>query len=130
MSLSNENNQHVTVISLGSPSTDAEIPGGYASNKMEISSVVIINEAAVAASDTNFASIELKDSDDNIIAELDTRAAHEGALAAYIAKALNLSSTLKTVPKGTSLKVNYNETDAGTNIALTNAVLVITWYQS
>ena len=125
MSLNNENNPAVTVIHLGSLDADAEIPAVYTNKKRRIQAVSLMNGAAIAASDTDFVELSLLDSDDNEIAELDTRAAGEGAVVAFVAKALNL--TQEYVDAGKSLKVKYDETDSGTAVALTNASLCINW---
>jgi hypothetical protein len=60
-----------------------------------------------------------------VVAELDSRAAHENALVVDVAKAMNISSTYEEVAAGSTLTVNYQET--GT-VAMTNAMIQISGY--
>lgn len=126
-SVSNENSPCVTVINLGSPSADALLPGAYAYKSMKLVSVALVNGATLAASNTDYLKLELKKGS-TIVAELDTRAAHENGLTANVAKALNIVSDEALLAALSSLTVNYDETDAATNVALTNAQLVLTWH--
>ena len=126
MSKNNERNPQTTQIALGSSAADATTPAIYFPKKSKILSVHIINGAALAASDTNFFAGSLKNGSTEI-AEIDTRAAHENGLVANTAKALNIVADQEIVAKGTTLKFEYNETDAGSNVALSNAILAITF---
>lgn len=128
MSLSNENNPSVAIIPLGSLSADATLPGVVCPKKMKIVGVSLLNGAAIAASDTDFVQLSLVKADDTVVAELDSRAAHENGIAAHTKEALNLVSGQEDQAADTVLKVVYNETDSGTAVALTNAVLVIHWH--
>lgn len=131
----NARNPFVFALHLGSPSADDAIISGayfYAHRKCVITSAALVNGATVAASDTNYASISLKNVA-TVIAELDTRAAHENSLVADVAKAMNLVSANSItagveVAAGSTLTVAYDETDSGTAIALTDACLVIAGY--
>ena len=125
--MNNDNNRHVVVIPLGSPSTDKTVPGLYCTEKMVIKSVALINGAGIAASNTDFVQLQLMNGSTEV-AELDTRAAHEGAVTANVAKALNIVSGQEEQAAGSTLKVVYNETDSGTAVALTDAVLVVEYY--
>jgi hypothetical protein len=114
-------------LQLGSPSADDAIIAGayfYAHRKCVVTDVVIVNGATLAASDTNYTQVSLKNGSD-VVAEIDTRAAHENGLVADVAKALNLVAAKAEVAAGSTLTVAYDETDAGTNVALTNAVLLL-----
>jgi hypothetical protein len=122
--MNNQNVIHQVVVNIGSPSVDATGPALYADVALEILSVHVANGAAIAASDTDYASFELLNGAD-IVAELDTRAAHENGLADKVFKGLNLVAAKVDVAAGSSLSWKYNETDAGTNIAATNAQMVI-----
>lgn len=126
MAKSNDNNRLVLVLPLGSPSADALLPAAHIAKKSLIKSAKIMNGAALAASDTDFAQIELK-AGATIHAEIDTRAAHENGLAQNVSKSMNIST--EEIPAGTDLTINYNETDSGTAVALTNAVMVLELYQ-
>jgi hypothetical protein len=119
------------VIPLGSPSADAldGLPGAYfhAHRKCRIEEVSIVNGANIAASDTDFVLLNLKNGS-NVVALLDTRAAGNGALAARTGKTLTLNPANAVIAENSTLVVAYDETDAGTNVALTSAVLQVTGY--
>lgn len=125
MALSNENNPQVLSIHLGSLTTDATVvPATHFAKRTKIKSVKLMNGAIVAASDANFCQVALRRGT-TVVAELDTRAAHENGLAANAAKALNLVDAESEPAAGTDLNVLYNET--GT-VALTDAKLIIEHY--
>ena len=121
--LSNSNNPHVMCIPLGSPSVDATILGGYSyGKKLVVSHVALLNGANIAASDTDFVQLELRKGA-TVVAELDSRAAHENGIASSVIEPLNIVAAESTIAANSVLSVVYNETDAGTNVALTGAVL-------
>jgi hypothetical protein len=124
MSFNNENNARVVVIPLGSPSADKEIPALHVREKSLLKSARIMNGAALAASDTDFVQLSLQ-SGSTVVAEIDTRAAHENGLGDKVSEALNIVDAEKNIAAGTDLKVVYNETDSGTAVALTDAVLIL-----
>lgn len=125
MSLSNENNPHLTVVHLGSLTTDGTvIPAMHLPKKSYIKSVKVMNGAAVAASDSNYIQLSLKKGS-TVVAECDTRAAHENGLAQNVSKALNIVSGQETQEASSDLTLTYNET--GT-VALTDAKLMVEWY--
>lgn len=118
-------------MSLGSPAADDAIVAGaysYLHRKFIVDEVILVNAAVVAASDTNYVQLELLNGSD-VVAELDTRAAHEGALAADVGKSLNVSATLGILAAASTLTVKYEE--EGT-VQLTNAELIVIghWKQS
>lgn len=121
MSKNNENNTHLVVVPLGSITADGSLPALYLPKKAYIKSVALINVAAIAASDTDYVQISLQNGSD-VIAELDSRAAHENGIAALTGEPLNMVSAQQSQAAGSSLKVVYNE--EGT-VAMTLAVLVI-----
>lgn len=129
--LSNANNPHMLLIPLGSPATDAKTLAGLRpGQQMVIQSVHVINAATIAADDSDFMSISLEKgpiASTTVVAELDTRAAHEDALVANIPEALNLVTAELTIAADEILSANYNETDSGTNVALTDAVLIVNY---
>lgn len=121
--LANENNPHVMCVPLGSPSADATVLAGEAGGKsLYVLSVSLLNAASISASDTDYVQLELRKGA-TVVAELDSRAAHENGIAANAVEALNVVSAQRTVASGSVLSVVYNETDSGTAVALTGAVL-------
>ena len=135
MSAQNQERNPICIpIQLGSPDADdAIIAGAYAymHRRFIVTKAVLVNGATLAASDTDYAQISVKNGA-NVVAELDTRAAHENGLVADTGKEMNVSDTYNDVDEGSTLTVAYDETDAGTNVALTNAVILLFgwWKQS
>lgn len=127
MAKNNERNPQTAQIDLGSSSADALLNGVYFPKKSKIISVKLFNEADLAASDTNFFVGQLKNGS-TVVAAVDTRAGGQGAIVSGVAKDLVIVDAQSTVPKDTWLKFNYDETDAGTNVALTKAKLVVTFF--
>lgn len=128
--LNNANNPHVLLVPLGSPSSDGVILAGVPTGKsLVVTSVQLVNQAAIAASDTNYVQLKLK-ANQVEVAELDSRAAHENGIASLTVEPLNVSGAVAAyvVPAGASLSVVYDETDAGTNVALSSAALSINYY--
>lgn len=123
--LNNENNSQVLCVPLGSPSADDVVLAGVnAGSRWKVSSVYLLNEALIAASNTDYVQIELKKGA-TVVAEIDSRAAHEDGIAANTAEALNLVSAEALMAANQVLSVNYNETDSGSAVALTGAVLCL-----
>lgn len=127
MSKSNENNPQTHMIYLGALAADKTVPLFYFPKRSKILSAKILNGATIAASDTDFTDLRLK-SGSTDVAELDTRAAHENGITANTAKAMNLVAAQQIVEKDTVLTAVYNETDGGANVALTDAVLALTFF--
>ena len=126
--MSNENNPHIMCVPLGSPAVDAVVLAGTSSaRKMYVKAVELLNAGSVAASDTDFVVLELLKGA-TVVAELDSRAAHENGIAANTREPLNLVAAQVEIAANSVLSVNYNETDAGTNVALTGAVLCIHYW--
>lgn len=121
MSLNNANNPMLVLIPLGSIASAGELPGLSLPFKAEIKSVKIINNADISASDTDYAQVSLQKGS-TVIAEIDTRAAHENGLTAKVGKALNLVAAQAIQDSGSDLKVVYAE---GGTMALTSAVLQV-----
>jgi hypothetical protein len=143
MSKNNENNPYVlsvpitpklvgkkqiAKINLTSASADLTVPGLVFPHKVKITGVKLLNGANIAASDTDWAIIQLMNGSTEV-AECDTRAAHEGAVTANTSYPLNIITAEEIQDAAAVLKAVYNETDSGTSIALTNAVLQIEYYQ-
>lgn len=125
MSKSNENQPFSVALALGSLTTDATLlPAMYLPKKSKLVSVHVMNGATVAADNSNYFQLALKNGS-TVVAEMDSRAAHENGVTANVAKALNLVSGQELQDAGSSLSLLYNET--GT-VALTNAILVLTYF--
>ena len=121
-------------LDVGSPSTDDAIVAGayaYLPRKFVVESAVLVNGATLAAGEADYVILQLK-AGSTIVAEINTRAAHENGLVADVAKAMNVVTTAdaNVLAAGTTLTVVYDETDAGTNVALTSAkVIVHGWWK-
>jgi|JI9StandDraft_1071089.scaffolds.fasta_scaffold00638_17 hypothetical protein len=120
----NENNPDVININLGTLAAAAVVPGAYLKKRFMVTGVHLINGATVAASDTDYAQVSLKKGS-TVIAELDTRAAHENGLTTLVGKALNLVAAEVDCAAGTSLSVEYAE---GGTMTLTLAQLCVSGY--
>lgn len=124
--LSNSNNPHSLCVPLGSPSADAVVLSGALYKQVVVDAVYLLNAASVSASDTDYLKLELKKGA-TVVAELDTRAAHENGLTLNTVEPLNIVSAQSTIAAQAVLSVNYDETDTGTNVALTGAVLCMNY---
>lgn len=124
MSVNNENNPICVVVPLGSISADGSLPALYLPKKSKIVSCHVIDTAGVAADNSNYIDLRLQNGS-TVIAELDTRAAHENGLTALVAKAMNVDADEAVLAAGTSLKFVYDET--GT-VAMTTAIAVIEYF--
>jgi len=122
--LNNDNNPHSHCVSLDSPSADAVSLGGavHSGKSWVATKVYLLNAANIAASNTDYVLLQLKKGATNV-ATLDTRSSGNGAVTANAVKALTLVSSETTMAAGSVLSVNYDETDAATNVALTGAML-------
>jgi hypothetical protein len=125
MSKSNANNPSVVLVPVGTQAADISLPGVVCPKKMKIVGVSLLNGAVVAASDSNYLQVSLQKADDTVVAELDTRAAHENGLAAHTKEPLNLVAAQADQAANTVLKVVV---DATGTVTLTNAVLAIYWH--
>ncbi len=95
--------------------------------KSRIVGAYLINGGDIAASNTEYLSVSLKNGA-NIVASMDTRSAYEGAVATDVAKALSLMSVYSLISAGSTLTIDYNETEGTGTVGLTNAKLAILWY--
>ncbi len=122
--MNNENSPQVSVISLGAISADGEVFGLLLPKKSVIKSAYVKDGAGIVASDTNYIQVSLQNGA-TVIAELDSRAAHENGLVANVPKAMNVVAADKIVPAGSYLKAVYNE--EGT-VAMTAGELIVEWF--
>lgn len=119
MALSNYNNGHSVSIHLSSLTADVDVPALHCFKDVVLESVVLINGDPLAADNSNFVEIEIKNGS-TIVAKLDTRPAAQGEVQAMVAKPFQILAPLNDIPSGTTLSINYDET--GT-IGLTSAVV-------
>lgn len=124
MSKNNENSPSLLVVNLGSITADASLPVVYLPKKSKIVSCYVINGATISASDTDYCTMSLQNGS-TVIAEIDTRAAHENGLTALEAKAFNMVAAEQEQDAASNLKLVYDE--SGT-FAMTNAQLVIQYF--
>ena len=122
--INNENQPMVAEIALGSITADADVFGMYIPKKSKIVDVKLVNGASITASDTDYVQVSLQ-LGSNVIAEIDTRAAHENGLVANTPKSLNVVAAQSLPASGSYLKATYNE--EGT-IAMTNAKLIVVYF--
>jgi hypothetical protein len=116
--MSTEHVPFVFPLKLGSPSADDAVIAGayfYAHRKCKLTSVVLVNAASIAASNEEFMSMQLLNGSD-IVAEFDTRAAHENGLTADVGKAMNLVADEAEIAAGTTLKAKYDKFDGQAEI--------------
>lgn len=123
MSKSNENNAHVVLVHVGTRAATVLLPALYAAKKMIIKKVAYIDQAGLAADNTNYLQVQLKNSS-TLLAEIDTRAANEGALTANVAKVA--PETGIAVAAGSTLTVNAVKNGTGVP---TDGVLVLQVYE-
>ena len=121
--MNNENNTNVSEISLGSITADGDVYGLYLPKKSKIVGMYLVDTTGIAASDTDYAVVSLKNGS-TVIGSYDTRAAGQGALTALTPKAGAIVAAADVVAAGSYLKVSYDET--GT-IAMTTAKLFVEW---
>lgn len=120
--LNNANNPHTLCVPLGSLSSDGVVLAGALEKAVDVSAVYLLNAGTIAADNANYVILELKKGS-TVVAELDSRAAHENGLTANTVEPLNVVTAQKSISSQSVLSVNYDETDAGTNVALSGAVL-------
>lgn len=124
------NSQNVPVVipvSLGSLTADGTVHAVKVPQKFVVTAFKLVNGANIAASNTDYALVQLK-AGSTVLAQYDTRAAGQGALVANVAGVGALTGAVATpgfkdpavvVAKNTDLTVVYDETDSGAAIALT-----------
>lgn len=117
MSLSNQNNPCVLVAHIGTISDAGDFPVVYLPKKFVLLGAYLLNQADIAASDTNYITLTLKQGSTSL-ATLDTRAANNGAVTANTAKAFTLAAAYdgaeqEPLPAG-DVKMTYAEGGSGT----------------
>lgn len=122
--MNNENNAHIALIKIGSPAVDVTVPGIMLPQRSVIKSVKVMNGAAIAANASNYAVIQLL-AGATVVAQYDTR---PSGLTALAAGDMAVVAGQEKQIAGTVLSVKYDETDAGSNVALTDAVVQVEYY--
>ncbi len=120
----NEKNPLVIVIPVGTRGSDITIPGGRIPYKSKLKSAYLVDKAGIAASNTDYAILQLKVGS-SVLASYDTRSAGQGALAANVSKSMSLTAADQEIAAGSDLLVDYNETDTGTVVTTTDMLLVL-----
>lgn len=118
------NQPMVAVIDLGSITTNGDVYGVFLPKKSKIVSAHVVDTTGIVASDANYVQVSLQ-LGSTVIAEIDSRAAHENGLAALTPKALNVVAANSTPAAGSYLKATYAET--GT-VGMTTAKLFVVYY--
>jgi hypothetical protein len=126
---------NINTMPIGTQAASIVLPGMKMKSKSRIKSVSLINQAGLAADNTNFLQVILEDSAGNDLASVDSRAANQGALTANVAKDLVLLSPAGgsvvlsngelEVPAGSDLQINVVKNGTGVP---TLAALQIEWY--
>ena len=115
MSLNNENVPVTIMVHLGSLSADKVAPAIHLPKKSVITSVKLLNGAVMAASNDEYVQLSLKNGD-TVVAEFDSRAAHEDGIAANTAEDFNLVAAQLEVAAGTTLKLSHDENEGQSEI--------------
>lgn len=126
MSKSNENNCHVVCIPIGTQAASIELPGLYARKKMVMKRMALLNQADLAADDTNYLQVQLLDAPAGaVLAEVSSKlTGGEGSLTKNVAKLAGETDVV--LPAGSSLPVNVVKNGTGVP---TLAVLVLELHQ-
>jgi hypothetical protein len=124
--LNNENNPNIVCASLGSLTADGSVFMAASSKAMNVQSMHLLNGGAIAASNSDYALIQIRKGA-TVVAQIDTRAAGQGAIAANVPKAGVVVAAEKLIPAATAVTAVYDETDTGTVVALSSAVLCMTY---
>ena len=135
--MNNLNNPHVMTVPVGVISASGNLPGGYLPKASVILGAVLINNANLAQSDTNYVNVQLKNGS-AIVVELTTKvtqgaALAASALAAQVAAPMGIATATYAdgapedliIPAGTSLTAAF--TVGGTG-ALAGAMIQISYY--
>jgi hypothetical protein len=132
--MNSERMPNIATINVGTQAASITLPGLYFRKRSRIKEVKYIDQAGLAADNTNFLQLSLQDASSVVYAALDTRAANQGALTANVAKVMPLTTdvgdTVGSQPEAdvaaaTTLKLVV--TKNGTGVP-TLGVLQIEWY--
>lgn len=118
----NERAPNIVIVPIGTQSATITLPGLYVRKKSRIKEVRFINQAGIAADNTNYLQLSLQDiSASPVFATLDTRAANQGAVTAMAPKALALVGAVGDtanqpeveVPAGSTLQLVVTKNGTG-----------------
>lgn len=123
----NQNNPEVLVCHVGGAAADGDYPLCYLPKKFVLLGAKLLDQVGIAASDTDYLVLKIKNGSTEL-ASLDTRAAHEGAVTALVAKSFALTSAEQNLAAGSSLSLNYAETVDMGDILLTAAKVQLYGY--
>ena len=127
--MNNANNPQEKIIDLASITADGDVFGAYFDKKAKITSVKLVNGAAIAQSDTNLGVVTLKNGSTSLAAHSTALTGGTSALEANVPAAMPLvgADVNGEVPVAAEsyLKVSYDET--GT-YAMTSAKVLIQYY--
>lgn len=125
-----EFNPQNVVVEVGSPSADAVITAMAVHRKSKLLAAYLINGAAIAQSDTDYVVMNIKDSDANVVATLSTKlTGGDAPVVKDVPLAFTVDTTKDEIEKAKYLQVQYDETDAGSNVALTSARVQLVFAQ-
>jgi hypothetical protein len=100
------------MVNVGTQAASIELPGLHARKKMIMKKMSLINQAALAADNTNYLQVQLLAAPSGaVLAEIDTRAANEGALVKNVAK--HAPEVELEIPAGSDLVVNVVKNGTG-----------------
>lgn len=113
MSKSNENNPHIETINVGTQAASIELPGVHVRKKSVIRNMRLINQAALAADDTNYLQVQLLSAPSGtLLAEVSTKlTGGEGSLVKNVA--LFAGETDLEIAAGSNLVVNVVKNGTG-----------------
>lgn len=113
MSQSNENNPHMVMLEVGTQAASIELPGMLARKKMVMKNMWLINQANLAADDTNYLQVQLLNGPGGaVLAEVSSKlTGGEGSLVKNVP--LAAGETELEIPAGTNLVVNVVKNGTG-----------------
>jgi hypothetical protein len=109
---------NITIIPIGTLGATASVPGMYFRKKSRIKHVHYIDQAGIAADNTNFLQVVLEDLAGVDYYTLDTRAANQGAVTALTPKEL-IQATATNPQVGDATNDPEGEVAAGTSLKVT-----------
>lgn len=118
--MNSERMPNITTINVGTQAASISLPAMAFRKKARIKEVRYIDQAGVAADNTNYLQLSLQ-AGATVIATLDTRSAHDGALTALVSKIMALASSSSDsasqpefeIAAGTDLKIVVTKNGTG-----------------
>jgi hypothetical protein len=103
-----ENIRQTVLLNLGAPASASNLAALFANTDLLIKKVTLLNGATIAADNTNFVTLSLKNGA-NVVASLDSRAANQGAVTSLTGKQFVVdpgAAGYATVAAGSTLSFN------------------------